>query len=121
MFIYLQMIEAPEERSKFESIYLLHRNTMYAVAYRILQNAEDAEDAVHYAFLKILENGGNALAECILKLSAQQRNVLILKYHHGYELKDVAKILGITYSNALTIEKRAKKKLKSLCEEAELI
>ena len=44
-----------------------------------------------------------------------------MRYHYGYELREVAKMLGITYSNALTIEKRAKKKLKSLCEEAELI
>ena len=66
-------------------------------------------------------DGSDALAGCILKLSPRQRNLLILKYHHGYELKEVAKMLGITYSNALTIEKRAKKKLKSLCEEAELI
>ena len=56
MLIYLQMIETPEERSKFESIYLLYRDTMYAVAYRILQNPQDAEDAVHHAFLKVLEN-----------------------------------------------------------------
>lgn len=172
MFVYLQMIETPEERSKFESIYLLYRDTMYAVAYRILDNPQDAEDAVHYAFLKVIENiskiseidcpktkgyivtivenraidiyrrrkvhptvpydektvgttvaydGDDALAGCILKLSARQRSLLILRYHHGYELKEVAKMLGITYSNALTIEKRAKKKLKSLCEEAELI
>lgn len=172
MLIYLQMIETTEERSKFESIYLLYRDTMYAVACRILDNPQDAEDAVHYAFLKVIENiskiseidcpktkgyivtivenraidiyrrkkahptvpydektvattvvydGSDALAGCILKLSPRQRNLLILKYHHGYELKEVAKMLGITYSNALTIEKRAKKKLKSLCEEAELI
>lgn len=172
MFVYLQMIETTEERSKFESIYLLYRDTMYAVAYGILNNAQDAEDAVHYAFLKVIENiskiseidcpktkgyivtivenraidiyrhrkahptvpydektvgttvaydGDDALAGCILKLSARQRSLLILRYHHGYELKEVAKMLGITYSNALTIEKRAKKKLRSLCEEAELI
>ena len=56
MFIYLQMIEAPEERSKFEKLYLRYRDTMYAVAYRILQNPQEAEDAVHHAFLKIIEN-----------------------------------------------------------------
>lgn len=172
MLIYLQMIETPEERSKFESIYLLYRNTMYAVAYRILQNPQDAEDAVHHAFLKVLENfskisevdcpktkgyivtivenraidiyrrkkahpavpyneetvglsvdyaGDNVLAGCILKLPARQRHLLILKYHHGYESREIATMLGITYANALAIEKRAKKKLKSLCEEADLI
>ena len=35
-----------------------HRNMylFYAVAYRILNNASDAEDAVHDAFIKIAEN-----------------------------------------------------------------
>ena len=62
--------------------------------------------------------GSNGLADCILKLPARQRSVIILKYHHGYELKEIAKMLGITYANALKIEYRAKEKLKALCEEA---
>lgn len=165
MFVYLQMIEAPEERSKFEELYLLYRDTMYAVAYRILQNPQEAEDAVHHAFLRIIENiskiqeidcpktkgyivtivenraidiyrrkkahpavpyneetvgtvveydGDNLLAGCILKLPPRQRHVIVLKYQHGYKIKEVAKMLGITYTNALAIEQRAKKKLMEL-------
>ena len=172
MFVYLQMIDTPEERSKFEELYLLYRDTMFAVAYRILQNPHDAEDAVHHAFLKIIENiakigetdcpktkgyivtivenraidlyrrkkahpsvpyneetvgsvveyeGDNLLAGCILKLPPRQRDVIILKYRHGYELKEIAKMLGITYTNALAIEQRAKKKLLALYKEAELV
>ena len=71
--------------------------------------------------LSVVYAGNNVLAGCILKLPARQRHLLILKYHHGYELKEIATMLGITYANALAIEKRAKKKLKSLCEEADLI
>jgi len=62
--------------------------------------------------------GSNGLVDCILKLPVRQRSVIILKYHHGYELKEIAKMLGITYANALKIEYRAKEKLKALCEEA---
>ena len=51
MLIYLQMIESPEDQSKFEEIYLKYKQTMYAVAYDILHNPQDAEDAVHHAFL----------------------------------------------------------------------
>ena len=56
MLIYLQMIETPEDRSKFEIIYTEYRNMMYSVAFKILQNVMDAEDATHQAFVKIAEN-----------------------------------------------------------------
>ena len=172
MLIYLQMIDSPEEKSKFEKLYLLYRDTMYTVAVGILKNHHDAEDAVHYAFVKIAENiskigevdcpktkgyivtivenraidiyrrkkahpmvfyneetvgsvveydGDNLLAGCILKLPPRQRHVILLKYQHGYELKEIAKMLGITYTNALAIEQRAKKKLMALYKEAELV
>ena len=172
MLIYLQMIESPEDQSKFEEIYLKYKQMMYAVAYDILHNPQDAEDAVHHAFLKVVENiskieeadcpktkgyvvtivenraidiyrfkkahpmvpyneetvgiemeydEDNALAGCILKLPPRQRQIIVLKYHHGYELKEIAKMLGITYTNALAIDNRAKKKLKALCEEADLL
>lgn len=172
MLIYLQMIETPEERTKFESLYLLYRDTMYAAAYRILNNEQDAEDAVQHAFLKVVENiskisepdcpktkgyivtivenraidiyrrkkahptvpyneetvglrvdynGGNGLAGCILKLPARQRHIIVLRYHHGYEMKEIAKMLGITYANARSIERRAKKRLRDLCEKEGLL
>lgn len=168
MLIYLQMIETPEDQSKFIIMYEENRDYMYRVAFSILHNVEDAEDAVHYAFVKLAENiekiddphclkakgyvvtivrnraidvyrkkkahphveyrdafkgvtfdydGENEVAACILKLNERQQNVLILKHHYGYDLKDVAKILGITYRNALQIEQRAKAKLRVLCEE----
>lgn len=168
MLIYLQMIETPEDQSKFEAVYLKYRDYMYRVAFAILKNPQDAEDAVHYAFVKIAENiekvdepeclktrgyvvtivrnaaidiyrrnqkhprmeyldaitgipmeydGDNVLAGCIMKLNERQRSIIILKYQHGYELKEIAKMLGITYRNALQIEQRAKAKLRALCEE----
>ena len=56
MLIYLQMIDTPEERSKFEQIYLEYKGLMFHVAYDILHNEQDAEDAVHQAFVKVAEN-----------------------------------------------------------------
>lgn len=56
MMIYLQMIDSPEDRSKFEQIYMEYRSMMFHMANRILTNEQDAEDAVHEAFLKIAEN-----------------------------------------------------------------
>ena len=56
MLIYLQMIESEEDRSKFEIIYKECESYMYNVAYDILHNIQDAEDAVHHAFVRIAEN-----------------------------------------------------------------
>ena len=56
MLIYLQMIETEEDRSKFEKLYDEYKGLMYTTAYRMLEHEQDAEDAVHHAFLKIAEN-----------------------------------------------------------------
>lgn len=55
MIIYLQMIDSPEDQSKFEKLYYAYRDVMYQAAYKILHNEYDAEDAVHQAFLKVVE------------------------------------------------------------------
>ena len=52
---YLQMLDTPEEKNRFEQIYLKYRGLMYHVADSILHNRQDAEDAVHNAFLRILK------------------------------------------------------------------
>ncbi len=56
MLIYLQMIETEEDRSKFEAIYHQYRLLMFSVANKILNNPHDAEDAVHQAFVSIIDN-----------------------------------------------------------------
>ena len=56
MLIYLMMIDSPEDQSKFEKVYLTYKGLMYHTAYKVLNNEEDAEDAVHKAFVKIAEN-----------------------------------------------------------------
>lgn len=168
MLIYSQTIELASERSKFETIYLLYRDLLYRAALAILKNPQDAEDAVHSAFVSIAENlgkigaadnpktkgyivtivrnsainiyrkkqnhprseyldavagvqrqydGGNDVAKCMLKLPERQRAVIVLKYCHGYSLKEIAAMLDISYQNVLKIEQRAKAKLRSLCAE----
>lgn len=59
LMLYLSAIEAQEDKDKFEQIYLKYRQTMYAVAYDILKNKTDAEDAVHQSFLKIANDFDN--------------------------------------------------------------
>ena len=53
---YLQSIESGEDKSKFERIYYRYRKLMFHVAMKILHNDADAEDAVHQAFVSVIEN-----------------------------------------------------------------
>lgn len=166
--IYLQTIETPEEKSKFEQLYLEYRGLMFHVAFNILHNEQDAEDAVHQAFIKIGENiktidapvcpkthsyvvtivenraidqyrriqkhptvelvdkiqeiqtsynGDDSLTACILVLPARYREMILLHYHHGYSVREIAKMMGISLPAAIKLDQRAKRKLKSICEE----
>ncbi len=65
MLIYLSMLDGPEDRTKFEQLYTKYRDLMHYTAYRVLGNEQDAEDAVHDAFLAIARN--------IKKISAVER------------------------------------------------
>ena len=51
--LYLSMVDTPEEKDLFEKMYYEYKQDMYAVAYSILNNVEDAEDAVSQAFFAI--------------------------------------------------------------------
>lgn len=166
MLIYLQMIETPEDKTKFETLYSEYKEWMGTIAFSILHNKQDAEDAVHNAFVKIAENikkvddplskktrsyivtiietksidiyrnkqrhpeiplsEGNFgihfdytncgdLAKCIAQLPQQQRAVLALKYRHGYNNREIAKLLKISEANAIKIDQRAKARLKDIC------
>ena len=55
LICYLQMLDTPEEKIRFEQIYLKYRGLMYHVADSVLHNRQDAEDAVHNAFLRIVK------------------------------------------------------------------
>lgn len=172
MLIYLQMIDTRQERLKFETVYELYQQLMYAAAFRILGNPQDAEDAVHDAFVRIAKNikkisdpecpktksyivtivenqaidlyrrkqrhpqlplaeetvglqleyvGDNELARCMALLSARYRNILLLKYYHGYTTREIAAMMNLSHSNASKLEQRAKAKLEKLCKEAELL
>ena len=54
--LYLQMIESDDDKEKFEEIYTRYRRLMYFVAFKVVQNEPDAEDAVQLAFVSIIEN-----------------------------------------------------------------
>ncbi|WP_461868026.1 RNA polymerase sigma factor [Faecalimonas sp.] len=56
MIVYLKTLETPEEKLKFEELYFLYKDKMYAIAFKILHNENDAEDIVHESFKAIIEH-----------------------------------------------------------------
>lgn len=53
---YLSVLETDDDKHEFEKMYIKCRLQMYNLAYSILHNVQDAEDAVHQAFLTIANN-----------------------------------------------------------------
>ncbi len=71
--IYLSALETAEDKSQFGDLYIKYKQRMYAVAYKILQNVEDSEDAVHEAFIAIADN-----FEKIKNFSCQEKEQYIV-------------------------------------------
>lgn len=156
---------------KFETIYIKYRRLMYKIAFELLGNAQDAEDAVQDAFVRICDNieklgdpdcpqtrnycviitrnlcfnklrrgapleideripaadnvedaffsgaGVEALERALKKLSANYRDILYLTVYEELSLHQAAELLGITYENAKSRVKRARKKLAEILKE----
>lgn len=166
MMFYLEMIPDAEDKSKFEKIYEEYRGLMYHVAYQILSNEFDSEDAVHNAFVKVAENiekvdgvcpktkgyvvtivenksidmkresarhqkvefneetvgihvdytGSFDVAVCLARLPARDREVLTLKYRHGFTNKEIAKTMNVTEGALRKMLQRARERLLKLYE-----
>lgn len=79
MLIYLQALDSPEARTRFEAFYTAYRGLMFHVADRILHNSQDAEDAVHQAFLGLAEHTLPSelgpRARCLAATAAERRAI----------------------------------------------
>lgn len=58
MLFYLSLLETEEQKKNFVEIYEKNRDRMYHTAYGILKQKEEAENAVHDAFLKLADKFG---------------------------------------------------------------
>lgn len=54
--LYLSLVDSPDEKRKFEKLYTDYKQTMFYAANRILKDSYEAEDAVHQAFLRIINH-----------------------------------------------------------------
>lgn len=56
LFLYMAMLEEPEDKVLFEQAYNKYKGKMISLAYNITGNYHDAEEAVSSAFFKIADN-----------------------------------------------------------------
>ncbi|MCI8398834.1 MAG: sigma-70 family RNA polymerase sigma factor [Oscillibacter sp.] len=98
MLVYLQALDSSEDRTRFERLYTAYRNLMFCVARRILRNDQDAEDAVHLAFLSLAQSEAALPAELgpkarALAATVAERKAIDLyrarKRHPEAELEDL--------------------------------
>jgi RNA polymerase sigma-70 factor (ECF subfamily) len=50
------MIDDPDDKSKFIEIHEKYKDMMYRIAYSVLKNEQDAEDALQESFMKVAKN-----------------------------------------------------------------
>lgn len=56
MSINMSMLDEPEEKADFETLYNTYKGKMFALAYSVLHNHHNAEEAVSQAFFTIARN-----------------------------------------------------------------
>lgn len=71
---YLAMVDTPEDKLFVEELYTVYERMMFRIAFRVLRQKYDAEDAVHEAFLSIIK--GDALEKMKLMTDIEKKSYL---------------------------------------------
>ena len=82
-------------------------------------STELAEDALGTAAPP--DAGGSGLSRCIAALPPRYREMILLKYSHGYTIQEAAAILEITPAAAAKLLQRARERLYGLCRDEGLL
>lgn len=123
MIILTSMLKEPGELSKFQALYALYSGSMYAAAYKILNQAEDAEDAVQLSLIKVIRNLDRVsvtdLAAAISQLDQKYKDVLRLYYINELSSKEIGELLNLSQFTVNSRLQRARGKLGKIIKERE--
>lgn len=72
--VYLAMLNTDAQKQRFETLYYQNKSLMFQTAYRILNNKQNAEDAVHDAFV----SAAKQIDKVMTMSDIQARNYLII-------------------------------------------
>lgn len=108
MIILCDMIDNPENLSKFQRIYKRYHNMMYLVAYDILKNVHDAEDTVEISLIKVIEILNKINADDIDKPRGKNLMITITKNSAlDHKKKFESKIIPQEYVENYRVDKSA--------------
>lgn len=90
----MMLLDTEEESSFFEDIYYEYRQGMYGLAYTILEDGYEAEDAVHTVFLRVVKH-----IEKLEKMDKEKQKSYLLTAvrHAAIDIKRKKKKQGETY------------------------
>ena len=105
-----------KDSEKLEQLYGLYEKKMYAVAYSILHNEWQAEDAVQDAFVRLFKNIRKIknLEEMLSRLPESYKEVIMLRCVHQLSTKETAAVLEISEALVRKRQQRAIKKLRTM-------
>lgn len=112
----IKNVEPVSPKTKQYIVTMIDNRAIDVFRVRNKHPVDSFNDELDHGFFHDYE-GGSFLMECILKLPAQQRTVILLKYKYGYSLREIATMLKISLTWAQKIDQRAKKKLEELYKE----
>ena len=118
----MHMIEEPvSPRTKRLLVTIVERTAinMYKKHQKEYNRTINIED-VNPEILVGYQEEETALAQAILKLPLQYRQVIILKYSQGYRTEEIAAILDYSVEKTKKLISRGKKKFEKLLEEEEM-
>lgn len=124
LMLYMSLIDNDDDRAKFEILYNRYKKRMVYVAFAVLGNNEDAEDAVHDTFIKIARNMqsiGNPDSERTLSymlkatkntaINLSQKNVIRNKH---IQTEDVENISDGLFLEKLCIQENYEKVVEAI-------
>ena len=104
--IYLAIIDDADSKDLFEKIYYEHRKKLFSIAFRILNNKEDAEGALNITFLRVAQSFTKiSQFSChVLRryLVIMVRNVSITIYRQNQKASEKLEILSDDLSEKKT-------------------
>ena len=84
------------------------------------QNKRHEEEPLEENLAAPPEDTG-ALGACMLRLEPRKREMLLLKYHYGYSVKEIAEMMELPVESAYKLHQQAKRELETLCREEGLL
>ena len=119
-----------EQALTYDEVYENYSEKVMHYILSKISSRSDAEDLFSTVFLKVFEKfpsfdqnkasvstwvytiARNTLIDYLEKLPPRERDLIVLHYYHNLQLKEIAQIMGMSYSNCKVIHSKALARLR---------